>query len=153
MSEKAKLLVLVHPGSCCGSANFNLGRTEGMNARVNLEEELMEWSGDLLIVHSDLSDEISLYRDFDRAIQNAKSKANVVKEIVDWDESSSGMGAATRSWLSKKSCPWKPGSTDVSLTGAWHHVDEEGGCVNSFRDLFQDMGFDAQILDSAVVLQ
>ncbi len=40
-----RVLVVVHPGSACGSANFNIGQFEARSAREELADELTRWDG------------------------------------------------------------------------------------------------------------
>ena len=62
------ILVLVHPGSACGSADMNLGKFEARAARAELAYELDYWHGTLLVIDGELSDELPWYPQLDRAI-------------------------------------------------------------------------------------
>jgi hypothetical protein len=53
-----KLLVIVHPGSACGSADFNLGKFEARAARDTLRGAIEDWEGGVIVIDGELSDEL-----------------------------------------------------------------------------------------------
>ncbi|NDV52952.1 hypothetical protein [Salipiger sp. PrR003] len=58
-SEKAKALVLVHPGSMCGSAAMQIGRGRANELRKAVLKEVSEHSGPLVVIDGFLSGELS----------------------------------------------------------------------------------------------
>ena len=59
--KSPRLLVLVHPGSTCGSADFHHGRQMATEERHHLADFIRRWEGHLVVLDNDLSDEISSY--------------------------------------------------------------------------------------------
>lgn len=78
MTAVHRVLVLVHPGSACGSANFNIGKFEARAARDALCSELDNWRGDVLVIDGELSDELEFYPSFDLAIRDCLQRNPLV---------------------------------------------------------------------------
>jgi len=76
-----KILVIVHPGSCCGSADMNLGRYEAGALRDYLADTVNAWRGPVLVIDGNLSDELAqtAYESLGRAIKNALRRAKYAK--------------------------------------------------------------------------
>lgn len=64
-----KILIMVHPGSACGSAEFNIGRDDARAGRIALAEEMADWHGPVIVIDSDLSDELGGYPVYAGAIE------------------------------------------------------------------------------------
>lgn len=150
-SPATPILVLVHPGSACGSANFNIGRDEARGARDCLAHELRNWIGGVIVLDGELSDELPSYPDFANAIDEALAKARadghvairtmasdpdqirVIKEIVEQ------LGEPAM-------------RATFTVTGAWYHP-EERYCVGSVIDALREIGCTADVCESAVQLE
>ncbi len=148
MPDAKKLLILVHPGSACGSADFNLG-DEGPAARGALAREIMDWQHDMLIVDGALSDELAIYPVMGIAIENTLDQNDrlVVREVAcdftfeRWPEK-----------VAKKlSEMWPGGPHDVRITGAWVHEDGTG-CVNAVKEAIAPSGHRIEISTTALLL-
>lgn len=151
MNAPRPLLVLVHPGSACGSADFHHGRSYASAERSALADVLGGWQYDLLVVDSDLSDELVRYPTLTSAIDDALSRS-----------SSSGHGARLMAgdeqddydatdWVSQvRDHVLQLQPARIVVTGAWHHVDDDHGCVNAVYDVLKHEGFTVDIDDSAL---
>lgn len=152
--QPTPLMIVVHPGSACGSANFNLGKYEGRAARDGLVHEISNWSGSVLVVDGELSDELPDYPELDSAIKQAIAKANAAK-----------LGAGRIYACAMNTPNWPPlvakaakilkatPDTPIKITGAWYSPGPMGGdgCVNAAWNALWDAGFrKLDVMDSAV---
>lgn len=133
------LLVVVHPGSLCGSANFNLGKSQADVERERLAWHLAAWTGDILVLDGELSDELPSYPDLAEAIKAAVKKAAL-----------SGFGARLEAedpchveiCLRALLATDMPADRPIHLTGAWYDpTPENWGCVNATMDGLLEAGF------------
>jgi len=147
-SPAPNVLVVVHAGSACGSANFNLGKSDARSSRDFLAGFIERWNGHVIVIDGSLCDELEFHPQLRQAIDNALKRAkdrglvstrrvgedpdqiDVVKEIV--------LGLDL------------PRDTLFEVTGAWASHGEEG-CVNSVYDALHELGYTrATVSDSAV---
>lgn len=120
-------MVLVHPGSACGSADFNLG-DGAAELRNALAREVMEWEHDLLVIDGELSDELEHYPVMGIALDNASDRRDRrIVRLVACDLTLDDWPSAV---AHRFSSDWPGGPHDVTITGAWLHEDG-GGCVNA----------------------
>ena len=148
--DKEAVLVLVHPGSACGSADFNLGTAAAQAARGALITELDEWSGGIVVIDGGLSDEIAVHPSFDRAINACLARArssgltaNRVAgddpEQVDRIREFAEGGAGTR-------------AQSFTVSGAWYHSVDGTGCVGSVVVELQRLNRDVTVSPTALDL-
>jgi hypothetical protein len=150
----APLLVVVHPGSLCGSADFNLGFDEAAAARESLIAELGSWTGGVLIIDGALSDDLEehprLAAALDAALLGARTRGLASERVFGDDpdqvdrvtEHASSMGERAQ-------------RIQFIVTGAWFHegaVRGATGCVGSVVEALQDMRLDATVSGQAAVL-
>jgi hypothetical protein len=146
-----RLLVIVHPGSACGSADFNLGHTAGTNRRM-LAQDIAQWHGGVLVIDGELSDELPRYPALQsaitKALNQAKSNGFIAQRVYGDAEGSPNQMQVARRFI--KTMKLQPRDWQIALTGAW--ADAADGCVASVRDVFHRAGFRADIRDSAMHL-
>lgn len=146
------LLIAVHPGSACGSADFNIGKFEARAYRDGIVSELNSWVGPVLIVDGELSDELPHYPVLNAAIDSALSRA---------DASGFGSGRIYACAMNTPDWPQKVASavsklkvsrdTSIGLTGAWYSPNGGDGCVNHTHAALSEAGYTSiDILDSVV---
>jgi len=130
MSNEKKVLVIVHPGSACGSADFNLGKT-ARTVRAALADEITRWTGDFLVIDGDLSDELPHYdigRTLVRALADAERDGRHAHRTY--------ACALQAGWPDKAADEffkiWDPKVTKVLITGAWYQ-DDGHGCINAVQ--------------------
>lgn len=150
------LLIVVHPGSCCGSADFNCGDEAAEDARDILADDLDEWTGAVAVIDGDLSSDLRQrkYREFGAAIEGALERAAAAGlpaiRIRGGDEDEFDQVAAALSLcgsLCLASSAWK-----VEVTGAWYDPSGSEGCVNSVVEALAKAGVSAAVRPSAVML-
>lgn len=148
------LLVLVHPGSACGSANANLGRFDARAARSGLVSELAVWTGGLLVIDGSLSDELDGYPHFAEAITLALDRAKVAGAIslrvFGSDDNDFNQTKATQAFLAEHALD--PATSAITLTGAWYDDSGLDGCVNDVERVFLDRGYRCEISECALSL-
>lgn len=140
------MLVVVHPGSACGSADFNLGMIEGARARERLARTISSWAGDIIVVDGELSDELNVYAHLGLAIANAETAGKVTRVSAD---------AGEPTWADHASSIIKSRLKDgkVHLTGAWHHGDGSDGCIDHLaRILKAAFKVDSEVLACSLTL-
>lgn len=143
-----KTLILVHPGSLCGSANFNLGRVEARAVRDAVVADLRVWDGNVLVLDGFLSDELDDYPDLQSAIDEAVARAAGFGRRIEADDPEHADLAVA--FLQEQALP---ADVQVSLTGAWYDPTDESGCVNATRDALAAAGYSELIvLDSCASL-
>lgn len=143
------VLVLVHPGSACGSLDFHHGRRMADEERGMLARRLLDWNGPLVVVDSDLSDEIVQHPGLHDAIAGALDRGRTAGHHVSRtkcdDEDDDWVRRAVDAVLSV-------GSTRAIVTGAWYHADDDGGCVNAVYDGLAETGLAVDVDDSAIAI-
>jgi hypothetical protein len=151
-TDSIPLCVIVHPGSLCGSADFDLGREGGDALRKAVLEDLASLSGHILVIHGELSDEIAAYPEVLEGLQALRSR-------------SKGNG---HSYTSIKACSlgaedWEQDVADALekllkrighlppclITGAWFYGDGNG-CVEAVAEMATQAGLTPKILPGAM---
>jgi hypothetical protein len=146
-----RILVLVHPGSACGSADFHHGSPYAETERAMLVRALDSWEGPLVVVDSDLSDEIGGYPPLARAIADALARSTLSSHATrllagDGKEDYDGTD-----WVPQvRDHVVATGARHAVITGAWYHDDDDGGCVNAVYDALVEEGLTADVHDSAL---
>ena len=145
MTEAREVMVVVHPGSACGSADFNLGDEAG-RAREVLARDIMAWAGDMLVVDGVLSDEIGHYALLAIALENAgdQKEARFVRCRA-CDDDGEWPHIVRRTFDRE----WPGGPHRVTVTGAWLH-DDGGGCVGAVAEALR--AHRVNVADSALRL-
>lgn len=127
MTESDSILIIVHPGSACGSADFNLGAAAA-EARHALAHEIRRWTGHVMIVDGELSSDLDVYPQIGLAIENAiddaASRGRRASRVLACDFTREEWPRIAAEHFAER----HPGSNDVVLTGAWVEPDG-GGCV------------------------
>lgn len=148
-----EVLVVVHPGSACGSADMNLGRMDARAARDALAFELDRWQGPVVVIHGEFSDELPSYPMLGQAVSNVVARARQAghraDEILGDDNSDHNQVAAITEWLEANVGADRPA---FRVTGAWYHPEDGGGCVGSVLDQLRALGHEAIVADSVVEL-
>lgn len=147
---KRRVLLVVHPGSCCGSATFNLGASLARGMREDLVEELRAWRGDVLVMDGSLSDELPDHPELDAALRDAVARAPVGHRLFACDDEGEHFTSLLPRFVAQSE--WRdPQGCSFALTGAWYSSDGESGCVTASRDALEEMGYTCEVLDSAFV--
>ncbi len=153
-AQQQLLLIVVHPGSACGSADFNLGRQEARAEREYLASDIMNWDGGVLIVDGELSDELPQYSELDGAIKSALTKAKnrglISERIYACDNTGSPTHGGNWCAAVAASVAHLPRDIKVEITGIWYFENDEAGCVNAVYDTLSALGFSPQVRDSAI---
>lgn len=143
------ILILVHPGSACGSANFNNGYKSAEASRRELIDALNQWDGGVLVIDGDLSDELPDYPMFNRAIESALARAqehgHISRRVMGNDPDQ-----VDRSREFVASLPDQGKSMRFEVTGAWYHPEDGMGCVGSVINELKKMNCQVYLGDSAV---
>lgn len=139
------LLVLVHPGSLCGSANFNLGAIDARMAREDVASVLQRHEGAFLVVEGGFDDELSSYPMLQRAIAECLDRNQMAGHTVirHWGPDDALDGEHFTDTLPSvlQDLRRTLGDVPVALTGAWYHPEDETGCVGACRKIAEDAGF------------
>ncbi len=145
------LLVVVHPGSACGSADFNLGATTAAHRRRTLIADLDAWSGPLLVIEGSLGLYRSMALAVDAALHRARSAKLLAGRIWGCDDVPPHQDDAVRS--AAQLYQLSPRRWRISVTGAWTDGDGGGGCVGDVATTFRSLGFTVEIRPSALRLE
>jgi hypothetical protein len=153
MSDHSQhILVLVHPGSACGSADYNLGKVNAREARENLIQTLDQWNGALLVIDGELSDELDFYPQFSRSIETALHRAKglglIGQRVIGNDPDQVLRITEFVTSMSEQD----KADTAFTVTGAWLHPEDGTGCVGSVHQQLLALGCKSQVDDSAVSL-
>lgn len=156
-TPSSPLLVLVHPGSACGSADFNLGRYLAQAERDMLADRLDKWNGAIVVIDGSLSDELSQsrFRQLGSAIENCLKRAKdggfISHREFGCDDVHPHQTDAVKTVVSRFRL--RPASTHIVATGCWYDdTDEDTGCVNDVANAFRKLRFDVDIDDSVLRL-
>ena len=153
MNNKQEILVVVHPGSACGSGNANIGKHEARSYRESMTSDLNEWNAGVIVIDGFLSDELPDYPEFDRAIKDALSNARrrkfISRRANGCDNSDKNADDRIREIVTKMGDAAK--ECTFTVTGAWYHnPKEQTGCVNGVLNVLEEMGCTAWLADSAM---
>lgn len=140
-----RILVVVHPDSACGSADFNLGNDEAATDRAKLIADLNGWRGGVIILYGGLRDELSLraYKPLQTALVSVLDRAKASQQIA---ISRIAIDPAQRKVMQQiiPKLALDP-KTRFFLTGAWFHIDDSSGCVGDVLDVLRSAGFTATL--------
>jgi len=144
-ASPTETLILVHPGSMCGSARMQLGKREADMARADVLERVACHKGALLVIDGALSDELSPAENalIDAALRRTAEAGHLSGRIWGCDSGEAPFPA----WSGSRSDEGRlifegqePAATDLApvlpvgpilVTGAWAGSNEDDGCVNS----------------------
>ncbi len=153
------ILIVVHPGSACGSANFNLGRNLADGCREVLTNDILAWQGPIIVIDSDLSSDLEdpRFADLGAAIAEATERARAAGRlglrVVGSDDTLPGEDNQSQAISGVVACyQLSPDQHRFEVTGCWYDPEEDYGCVNDVRDTLAAAGFDTSIRDSAISL-
>ena len=152
-APKKTVLILVHPGSACGSAIANLGSQLAHSYREGLIRDLSKWTGDMLVIDGELSEELKdrAFRDLGRAIEGTLGRCRAAGHRArrSWgcDNIPPHQADRIQAWL--KDGTLNPQTMRISLTGAWYN-EEGGGCVGGVEQDLLKAGFEVEVRDSVV---
>lgn len=146
-SPTEPVLVLIHPGSAVGSANYNLGEAAARDARDLLAQELAHWKGHVLVIDGALSDELERVPSLAHAIDECLARNRACGYLSlrlkgDDPEHLDRLGELCDSGF--------PFAARFVLTGAWYEPANGGGCVGSAATLLRARGFEALVDESAL---
>ncbi len=147
-SDKAPILVIVHPGSACGSADFQIGKYDAEAARDGLRHQFDRWNGGVIVLEGELDDELSdrWYRHLGESISavlaraKASGQVSLKRKAFDPDQVS-----VIKNILKEPACR----SDRFVVTGAWAYADGTG-CVNSVLEAINSVGLSAEVSDMAL---
>lgn len=154
MPALQSVLIVVHPGSCCGSATFNLGRWDANASRDGLVIELDSWVGPIAVIDGDLSHELSGYPSLAVSLQEAIgrcSREGFPHLRIDGGEANAEQLNAAAALIADRLF-LSPEKHRIWLTGAWTHADDEDGCIDTIYNACADRGFMVDVRESAFVL-
>jgi len=146
-----RVLVVVHPGSACGSATYNLGRTEAQSARGELADELTRWDGGVVVVDGELSDELPYYPHLANAIDGALARAAAAGHLsVRLEGDDPDQVAVIEALAAEQN--WKERGVTCAVTGAWFHPKDGSGCVGGVHKALLALGIGAEVSNHAVCI-
>ncbi len=152
MSAKDRALIVVHPDSALGSADFNLGVEQARGARGALAAELAAWSGPVLVIGGSLAKEFAAYplllATLDKLLIRCHGHGFVADRRRGADGTRRDQRAVAATWIKQNPTLSQHGFT---VTGAWYHRDG-GGCVGSVITTLKNMGLETSLSPSAVWL-
>lgn len=145
---RSRILVIVHPGSACGSADFHLSKYDAQASRDGLVHEIEAWRGGVIVLSGELDDELAnswygrLGPAIDALLAHTKVEGTVSIRVKAHDPDQ--IRVIKR--LLKK--PENQASEYV-VTGAWAYEDGTG-CVSSVVEAIQSLNFKATVSDTAL---
>lgn len=145
----AEVLVIVHPGSACGSANDHYGsRNTANGVRDGLIYEWNAWQGGVIVIDGEFSDELPRYPALNAALSGvlARAKQRGLISIRRYGHDPDQI-RVINALLKKLKIP--ADQVRFNVTGAWYYNDSEG-CVTSVYDAITSMGYKASISDFAL---
>ena len=147
--DKTPLLFVVHPGSACGSADFNIGEEDAAADRAKLEAFLNAWTGGVIVLSGEHDAELRKrrYRSLGLAIEGALATAQGTGVSMTVAAPDPKQMAVSRKLANKLGLTI---DHPIVVTGAWASRGDSG-CVNSVVEALTAAGFgDVTLSDSAV---
>jgi GNAT superfamily N-acetyltransferase len=148
-AKPESILVIVHPGSACGSADFNYGSRDTADAeRTGLIREWTNWRGGVIVIDGELSDELPDYPELNAALTSVVDRAKSAGKVSLREY---GQDPAQVRVIKQvvKTRGWTPADVQFSCTGAWAYSDSDG-CVGDVNKVLRQMGFSSKITDAAL---
>lgn len=155
-----KIVVVVHPGSLCGSADFNLGVDAAAKARQALIREIQGATGaGVIVIDGDLSDELNQeqYADFGGAISRGLDRAQNqgLMSLRVWGDDPDQVDRIREA---VESMAPADRAREFLVTGAWYYEPDPGGpdascgegCVGSVVAELRRLGCTAQVSEHAL---
>ena len=147
LAHQSRTLVVVHPGSACGSADYNLGRNEARAARDAITQLCNDWTGHVIVLDGMLSDELEEYPVFARAITGLLVRAREAGYLAIRHDAEDPMQVDVVGALISEHDVLK--QSRMTVTGAWYYPDDtEFGCVNSVIDAINALGGHAEVAEA-----
>lgn len=161
-------LILVHPGSMCGSARMQLGRLEADAARAEVLERVRSHDGPLFVIDGALSDELSAPETalIEAALSRSEAAGHPAGRLWGCDSGE----APFPGWSGRRTdggpmvfdgqeaaaealAPSLPAGP-VLVTGAWAGSNADQGCVNAVANAIRGvLGRDALVgIDETALL-
>lgn len=149
------ILVLVHPGSCCGSANMNVGQQLADAFRRDIADELDRWSGGIVVIDGSLSDELPEYPGLHSAIELALKRAKDAGLLAERHHGCDDVPPHHPETAARLIAEGKLDAKkhEINITGAWYDPDDREGCVNEVASVFEGAGFSVAVLDSVAAIE
>lgn len=131
-------LLIVHPASTCGSADFSLGPDKAARDRAGLVATIEEWRGPSVIIDNDLDAELTAYESLDIALRSLNEPIRV-------------NACATESgWIPDAfAAIEKTGLRHFIVTGAWHHPGDHSGCIDAITSMMDQRDMQWEIASCA----
>ncbi len=146
--DKNRILIIVHPGSACGSADFQIGKSHARAYRDGLVLEANNWGGGVIVLSGSLDDELgqSWYNPLgpaiDAVLARAKASGLVAIRRVAHDPDQVGVILEILKDASYH-------GFQFVVTGAWAYEDRTG-CVYSVEEAIQTLGLTVEVSDHAL---
>lgn len=149
----AETLFLVHPGSMCGSARMQLGRSDADAARYAVLDRVLNHDGPLFVIDGALSDELPSHDDdlINRAVRKAVDAGYPAGRVwgcdsgempgAKWSGSLTGGGTLVfdgQEAAATQLAPLIPAGCTL-VTGAWAGSNANEGCVNSVANAIRSV--------------
>lgn len=149
--EANQVLILVHPGSACGSADFNLGDTLARAERSRLVGEMSDWPGGVVVIDGDTSSELDCMPMFSGAIDSllsrAKKSGRLARRVVGLDPEQDDRVRELISELGEPAL-----KLQFTVSGAWYHSSDGSGCVGGVHAVLSELGCKSRISEFALDL-
>lgn len=127
-----KLLIVVHLGSLCGSANFNLGEVDAEKHRTAITQEIATWPGAIAVISGEHDIELDLPPFSPLAAALSQKSFSTYGASLE--------GALRRAAIRVVDHYDYPLTDPILVTGAWN--DHDGtGCVNTVVNALKIRGF------------
>ncbi len=169
-----KTLVLVHPGSLFGSADYNVGHCVAEKRRDIIRNQLLTHLGQLIVIDGFLSDEIdeefndAIFTGLSNACQTARyyellNPASALRvwgcdggehPFDEWESFGNNVVPlmfAGQEAAAEALCPYLE-TDEIEVTGAWATEHGRWGCVNSVAEVPRDSMPDTRVWISETAL-
>jgi len=134
VQERPGLMIIVHPGSLCGS--YHTSWDFSANQLASLLNEIHAWRGQFAVFHGELSDEIPHYVNVKKTIEHAyASGAKDYNVSNDERDLNAGAKEVFQAFQLK--------GTPTFVTGTW--ADEKDGCVTTVAKQLRQLGADVKV--------
>jgi len=131
-------LVIVHPASACGSADFSLGPDAAASDRARLIGTIERWRGPSVVIDNDLTPELQVYEPLCVALRSLDDPIRVDACATEAD------------WVRKAFTTIEDtGLRRFVMTGAWHHPDDHSGCIDAITSMMDQRDMQWEIAPCA----
>ncbi len=145
------ILLIISPGSACGSTYHKLGYTKSGQAHEKIAKTIRNWKDDIIIIDCHVSEELSHYPLLELAIQKQQERSEHKEILFDRYECHKVKEGQWVKDIAKHIIGKRIYNQNIYVTGAWHKTEEHA--VSSLIETLRTNDVNVTLKDCAINLE